>query len=163
MSTNLMPWNSRPSLLSGRISGDPFYSLQNDINNLLEDFVCSTQPAGLLSNDFSPAIPVDIVENDKNYKIEAELPGMKAENVDVSFTNNSCTIKCKKEEYEEDKGQNYLRRERAYGSCQRTISLPEGVNPDKADATFKNGILQIQVPKRPEASVNVKRIKIQAA
>lgn len=160
---NLTPWANRPSAASFRGGSDPFASLQNDINNLFQDLLGSYQPSGLLNDDLSTVLPVDVIETDKSYKIEVEVPGMKAENIDVSFGTNSCTIKCSKQEFEEDKGKNYLRRERAYGSCQRTLSLPDSVDADKAEASFKNGVLWIEVPKKAEAITNTKKIKIKAA
>ncbi len=146
-------------------SRDPFSSLQNDINNLFEDFfgVYPAPAAFLGGQSLTSTIPVDVVESEKSYKIEAELPGTKAEDVEVTFSNNSCTIKCEKEEASEDKGSNYIRRERSYGASQRTIPLPEGVDIDKAEASFRKGILLIEVPKKPEAVQKTKKLKVKEA
>ena len=99
--------------------------------------------------DLSPRI--DVSETDDEYKIEAELPGINQKEIDVKIDNNILTIKGKKEDTKEKKDKNYHLRERYYGTFQRSISLPSNIESDKIDASFKNGVLHIVVPK------NVKR------
>lgn len=164
---NLTSWANRPSSILPRNSNtspDPFFALQNDINNLFQEAIGTYQPYALWGDDLSAGIlPVDVLETEKSYRIEAEIPGIKADNIDVSFGTNSCTIKCTKQDSEENKSNNYLRRERSFGACQRTVPLPESVDADKADASFKNGVLWIDVPKKAEAVANTKKIKVKTA
>ena len=95
--------------------------------------------------DLSPRI--DISETDGEYKIEAELPGINQKEIDVKIDNNILTIKGKKEDVKEEKEKNYHLRERYYGAFQRSISLPNNIEPEKIKARFENGVLNISVPK----------------
>ena len=105
-------------------------------------------PTSFLSKsgmDLSPRI--DISETDSEYKIEAELPGINQKEIDVKIDNNILTIKGKKEDIKEEKEKNYHLRERYYGAFQRSISLPNNIEPEKIKARFENGVLNISVPK----------------
>ena len=105
-------------------------------------------PTSFLSKsgvDLSPRI--DISETDAAYKIEAELPGINQKDIDVKIDNNILTIKGKKEDIKEEKEKNYHLRERYYGAFQRSISLPNNIEPEKIKASFENGVLNISVPK----------------
>jgi HSP20 family protein len=105
-------------------------------------------PTSFLSKsgmDLSPRI--DISETDSEYKIEAELPGINQKEIDVKIDNNILTIKGKKEDIKEEKEKNYHLRERYYGAFQRSISLPNNIDPEKIKASFENGVLNISVPK----------------
>jgi HSP20 family protein len=105
-------------------------------------------PTSFLSTsgvDLSPRI--DISETDAAYKIEAELPGINQEELDVKIDNNILTIKGKKEDIKEEKEKNYHLRERYYGAFQRSISLPNNIEPEKIKASFESGVLNISVPK----------------
>ena len=105
-------------------------------------------PTSFLSKsgvDLSPRI--DISETDAAYKIEAELPGINQKEIDVKIDNNILTIQGKKEDIKEEKEKNYHLRERYYGAFQRSISLPNNIEPEKIKASFENGVLNISVPK----------------
>ena len=105
-------------------------------------------PTSFLSKsgmDLSPRI--DISETDNEYKIEAELPGINQKEIDVKIDNNILTIKGKKEDVKEEKEKNYHLRERYYGAFQRSISLPNNIEPEKIKARFENGVLNISIPK----------------
>ena len=106
---------------------------------------------------------VDVVENEKNFKVKAELAGMKPEDVEISVTDGFLTIKGEKQEETEEKDENYLRRETSYGSFQRVVALPETADCDGADASFKNGVLNIEVPKKPEAIQKPRKLRIKKA
>lgn len=164
MSFNILPWE-RPSNVSIR-QGSPFSSLQDEINRVFSNFFSgfgesSSLPSLMTSQNLIPA--VDIVETDESFRIEAELPGMKQEEVEVTINDSYLTIKGEKEASKEDKDKNYLRRERYYGSYQRTIALPETVNADKAKATFKKGVLWVEIPKKAEAVKPSRKLDIKQA
>ncbi len=92
---------------------------------------------------------VDVIDRNDEVAVKAELPGVDKENVDVSISDNILTIRASTQhEKKEEKGQ-YYRRELSRGECQRTIRLPGQVDGDKAKASFKDGILEITVPKAP--------------
>ncbi|MDH3494246.1 MAG: Hsp20/alpha crystallin family protein [Acidobacteriota bacterium] len=135
------------------IKYDPFRelrSLQDEMNRL---FMTSV-PRGygqedLASGGWSPS--VDIYESEGEIVLEAELPGMKREDFEVSIENNVITLKGERNFEKKDEGDNYHRVERAYGSFTRSFSLPRSVSADGTSADFKNGILRVTLPKKEEA------------
>jgi HSP20 family protein len=105
---------------------------------------------------------VDLVEKPDRYEITAELPGMDEKNIEVKLSNEMLVIKGEKKEEKEEKEANYYMSERRYGSFQRTFRLPEGINTDKIEAGFKNGVLTVALPKSEEAKKETK-IDVKAA
>jgi HSP20 family protein len=102
---------------------------------------------------------VDLRETDKAYLLEAELPGLDEKNVEVRLDNNTLTIESKREdEKKEEKGDSYLIRERRSSSFSRSFRLPENADPENIAASFKNGILSLEIGKRPEAQKRVIQI-----
>ena len=101
---------------------------------------------------------IDIAETENDIVVTAELPGVEQENVDITIADGVLTLKGEKKEEQEVKKENYHRIERNYGSFQRSISLPAGVQSDKAKAAYKDGVLRITMPKTEE--VKPKQIKI---
>jgi len=100
------------------------------------------------------ALPrVDIVDHDNDIEVQAALPGVKKEDLDVSINNQTITIRTstKEEKKEEEKGR-YFRQEIMRGDCQRTLSLPNNVDGEKAQASFKNGILKVTIPKTEKST-----------
>lgn len=94
---------------------------------------------------------VDILDHDNEIEVQAALPGMAKDNVEVSISGQSITIRaCTKEEKKEEEGR-YFHREITCGEFQRTLSLPENVDGDKATASFKDGILKVTIPKTEES------------
>lgn len=153
----------RGDVFSKRVDEHPFYSLQREMNSLFDDFFKGFDLASFGRERehfgiFSPSI--DIKENDKEVSIKAELPGVDKKDIEVSLTNDTLTIKGEKKEEKEDKGKDYYRMERSYGSFGRTIPLPTGINSQKADAVFKKGVLTITVPKTEEAKARVNKIEV---
>ena len=146
----------------------PFESLRREVDRLFEDFDRGFWrfPARSLF-DIEPfwrrgvtAPAVDIVEREKDYQIAAELPGMEEKDVEVKVTNDVMTIKGEKKEEKEEKGKDYYRMERHYGSFNRVIPLPEGIDSKNVDAKFKNGVLKVTLPKTEEAKKKVKKITV---
>ena len=90
---------------------------------------------------------VDIAEKDKAYEITAELPGLDEKNIDVKVANGMLTIRGEKKEEKEEKKKDYYLSERRYGSFERRFQIPEGVESDKIEASFKKGILTVTLPK----------------
>jgi HSP20 family protein len=103
---------------------------------------------------------VDIYETDEKMVIKAELPGLKKEDIDIEVRDNTLTLKGERKFEKEIKQENYHRVERAYGSFQRSFTLPSTVKQEAIEATFKDGILEISLPKAEEAKP--KQVKIQA-
>jgi HSP20 family protein len=107
--------------------------------------------------DWLPA--VDVYEEGNNIVVKADLPGVLKENTTVLVSDQEVTIKGKTSREEEVKGKDYYRSERVYGSFSRTIPLPVTVDREKAKASFKDGVLEITVPKAKSAKTNRVEIK----
>ena len=104
------------------------------------------------------ALPIDMYETDENVVLRASVPGVKPEEVDITITGNTLTIKGETKHEEEVKKENYFRQERSYGTFTRTITLPSSLETDKAEATFENGVLSLTIPKAEE--MKPKQIKV---
>jgi HSP20 family protein len=104
-----------------------------------------------------------VVNKEKAYEITAELPGMDESNIDVKVSDGTLTIKGEKKEEKEEKEKDYYLSERRYGSFQRAFAVPDGVDTDKIDAQFKNGVLTVTLPKTAEAQKSEKKIAIKKA
>lgn len=103
---------------------------------------------------------LDVYEEKDSVVVKAELPGMKKEDVEVNLTGENLTIKGEKKEDKEIKEDNYYRRERSYGSFLRTVALPCEVKSDDIKASFKDGVLEIRMPKTEEAKKKSIAVKI---
>jgi HSP20 family protein len=105
---------------------------------------------------------VDVAETDKAYEITAEMPGLGEKDLEVKLTSGALTIKGEKQEEKEEKKKDYYISERRYGAFERSFRLPEGIDTDKIDASFKNGVLKVVLPKTPEARKAEKKIDVKA-
>ena len=101
---------------------------------------------------------IDMYEENDQIVVKAEMPGLSKDDIQISVTDNILTIKGEKKKEEEDRGKDYYRSERAYGAFIRTLPLPAEINADKVQAIFKNGLLEIRLPKSETAKK--KEIKI---
>jgi HSP20 family protein len=139
---------------------DPFQdvlSLREAMNQLMEEsFVRPAAAQG--SKNFVPAL--DFSETAEGYLVEAALPGVKPEDVEITVENNVLTIKGETRQETDSKQRNFHRIERRFGSFQRTIGLPTTVKADAIKADLTNGVLRLEIPKAEEVkprkiSVNV--------
>ena len=138
---------------------DPFnemLSLREAMNQLLEDSFVSPNTTRRGQGGFVPAL--DVSETEDGYLVEAALPGMKPEDLQITVENNVLTIKGELRQESEDKKRNYHRVERRYGSFQRTVALPTTVKADAIQASLNNGILRLDIPKAEE--VKPRRINV---
>lgn len=103
---------------------------------------------------------LDVYEEKDTVVVKAELPGMKKEDVEVNLVGETLTIKGEKKEDKEVKEDDYYRRERSYGSFLRTVALPCEVKSDEIKASFKDGVLEIRMPKTEEAKRKSITVKI---
>jgi HSP20 family protein len=103
---------------------------------------------------------VDVYEEKDDVIVKAEVPGLSKEDLDVTLTESTVTIKGEKKKEEEIKEKNYYRNERSCGSFARSIELPAEVKTDHAKASFKDGILEIRLPKTEEAKKKTTKVKI---
>ena len=115
------------------------------------------------SRQFHLSFPaIDIAENDKSFKVKAEILGMTPENVDITIDEGYLTIQGEKKEETRtgEEKDNYLRREISYGAFSRTVVLPESADTDKAEASFKDGLLIVEVPKKAGALGKSRKLQI---
>jgi HSP20 family protein len=103
---------------------------------------------------------VDLYEEKDDIVVKAELPGIEKNNIQVNLADHTLTIKGEKKKEEEIKEENYYRAERSYGSFVRTLELPKDVHTDKVKATFKDGILEVRLPKTEEAKAKEVKVKV---
>jgi HSP20 family protein len=106
------------------------------------------------------SLDLDLYEDKDAIVVKAELPGMSKDDIQISITDNVLTIKGEKKKQEADEGQDYYRAERVYGSFIRTVSLPTEINPEKVQATFRNGVLEIRLPKSEQAKKKEIKVKV---
>jgi HSP20 family protein len=149
----------------------PFSGLRREIDRLFDDFAWGSlrSPFRRPLLDLEPfwrgegggnAPAVDIADTANAYEITAELPGLDEKNIDVRFSEGTLTIKGEKKEEKEEKNKDYYVSEHRYGSFQRSFSVPDGVDGEKIEAMFKNGVLTVTLPKTPEAQKKQKQIEI---
>ena len=153
----------------------PFQSLRHEVDRLFEDFDRDfwrqpvRRPALGLEQlwrqdmSWSAAPAVDFVEKDNAYEIAADLPGLDEKNIEVKLSNGGLTIKGEKHDEKEEKRKDYHLHERHFGTFERYLRLPDGVDTDKIEANFRKGVLKVTLPKRPEAQKPEKKIEVKAA
>jgi len=131
---------------------DPFRdlrTLQEEVNRLFStNLTRSFGDEGIGRGAWAPS--VDIYENKDQIVLEAELPGMKQEDFDLSIENNVITLRGERRFEKTDDTDNYHRVERSYGSFTRSFTLPQTVSADEAKAEYTNGVLRVTLPKREE-------------
>jgi HSP20 family protein len=118
---------------------EPFSTEFNRLFNSLWD-----QPAST-SQRWVPEM--DLVETEDHYLLKADLPGMKQEDVAIEFHDGTLTISGERKAEYERKEKGFFRLERSFGKFSRSLTLPEGIDPDKIDASFHDGVLAVQIPK----------------
>lgn len=139
----------------------PLSLLRHDMDTLFDEFFrgFDMNPFfGTHAERFTPN--VDITESDKEIRVSAELPGMDEKDIDITLNHDSLTIKGEKKEEKEDKGKDYYRMERSYGTFCRTIPVPVEIETDKINAHYKKGILTIKIPKSAKAIEEKKKITV---
>ncbi len=150
MSLQLTTWN-------------PFREL-DEVQNRLGSFFGGRFPrfgngnGGLKLADWSPQ--VDIVEDEKEYLIKADLPEMKKDEIKVSVENGVLSVSGERKTEKEEKNKKFHRIERSYGRFERTFMVPEDADGAKVKAEFKDGVLQVHLPKNPVAKPKAIEVKV---
>jgi HSP20 family protein len=160
---DLLPWARKEG--SGELKGaedNPIAALQREMNRAFESFWSRAErPFGGLAAPFGEGVPrSDVVETDAGIEVTVELPGLEEKDIEVSLSDEALTIKGEKNVERKDEKKGYYISERSYGSVYRSIPLPAGVDSDKAEASFRNGVLTVKLPQRPEAKAKVKKIEV---
>ncbi len=139
---------------------NPLSRFRAEMDNLMEGFFhgFTPFPSTLDADGFAPR--VDVVDSDKEIKVLAELPGMDEKDIEVSLSRDELTIKGEKKEEKEERSKGYYRNERCFGSFTRTIGLPLEIEADKAEASFKKGVLTVRLPKTKGAIDEARKIRV---
>lgn len=136
---------------------EPLRELDN-LNNRLHKFF-GEFPANIdLGFSFSPRI--DVFADDKDFYLEAELPGLKKDEIKISLQDNILTLSGEKKKSDENDNKEYFRNERVFGTFSRSFTLPEDINPDSTEAKFEDGVLKISIAKNEVKSEKERNIKI---
>ena len=156
---DLIPWTKNQELTTSRESFDPFLTLHREMNRLFDDVF-----RGFGGANMSPLMEgrfnwpkVELSDNEKTLVISAELPGMTEKDVQIEIANGVLTIRGEKKAERNGEGKYFT--ERYYGAFERQIPL-DNVQEDKAEASFKNGVLTVSLPKSDKPREGVKRIAI---
>ena len=126
------------------------------MNRLFEPYV-RTDDEDLVSGNWLP--PVDVAETQDRIVVRAELPGVNQDQIQIEFENGLLTIRGERNFQKQD-GTTWHRVERVYGSFSRTFTLPRSVDAEKISAAYRDGVLEIEVPKKEEAKPKQIRIAV---
>ena len=136
--------------------------IQEEMNRMIEDtfdrFGLTNEETEKGEITWRPA--VELNEQNGNYQVKAELPGVKKENIDVEVGEDVITIKAETKKEEEEKKENIYRNEIRYGKFKRTLELPSNVDNSKVSAEFKDGILTVTLPKTEEEKEKTRKVEI---
>ena len=160
---DLTPWRNQ-ALREKLFEDSPFAAMHDEMDRLLSNFFDEDRwPT--LSGNHRMSVRWDVVESDDAVKITADLPGLTEKEIDVSLADGVLTIKGERKTEKEEGGKDkrYHRVERSYGAFERAMSLPADVDETKISADFKNGVLELTLPKKPEAKKKAKKIQVKAA
>lgn len=147
--SNLVPWEPFREMMS----------LREAMNHLFEESFL--RPGAFGSEEATLNTPLDVYETDNTIVIKAAVPGVKPEDLDITITGDVLTIKGEyKEEQQQEQKRSYIRQERRYGSFSRTLTLPTAIDSNNVNASFENGVLTLEMPKRQD--VKPKSVKIAA-
>jgi HSP20 family protein len=159
---DLIPWSHRGRELSARRGEEnhPFLTLHREMNRLFEDALRGfdlLSPDRIFDRTTGGWPNIEVSETDREIKVLAELPGLEDKDVQVELANGELAIRGEKQTETEDRDR--LFSERYYGRFERRIPVAD-VEEDKVDASFKNGVLTVTLPKSPTAQQKVRRIAI---
>ncbi len=123
-------------------------SIQSEMNRLLNTFFDSpsTGSSGVsVHRRWLPAM--DLLQTEDEFVLRADLPGLSEDDVNIEFEDNVLTVSGERKSEHEERNEGYYRVERSSGSFSRSLTLPEGVDPDAVKATFDRGVLEVRIPK----------------
>jgi len=142
---------------------EPLARLRNEVDRIFDDFP-ARWPAMRFSLPTGMLVPaVEMTETKKAYKLSVEVPGMDPAEIDMHVQDDAILISGEKKERRDEDEKGYSYSERSYGQFERRIELPPGADPKSIKAKVRHGVLEISVPKKPEAASQRKRIEIESA
>jgi len=128
-----------------------FDRMQREMDRLLSPYRSSSFGSSVGRSNSGIYPPINLYDNGESFVVRAEIPGLDPDKLDLSVTGNTLTLRGDRKPLEVEKGWNYHRQERDYGEFRRALTLPEMVDSTKVQASFKNGILEIQLPRAEQA------------
>src|SRR5581483_9511956 len=124
-------------------------TIQNEMNRLFNTFFDTPTPGN--SGAYRRWIPaMDLVETESDFVLRADLPGLSEEDVNIELEDNVLTVSGERKSEHEDRKEGYYRVERAFGAFSRSLTLPEGIDPEGIKASFDRGVLEVTIPKPEE-------------
>lgn len=163
--TDLIPWRASGGDIAARTAPtDPMQALQLDVDRAFNQFwrMVPYPFATLGRLEHTDIVRVDVDDNGTEIAVTAELPGMSEADVDVSISDGLLMIRGEKKSAREAEEDGVLVSERLFGVVERTVPLPDGVEPDAAQATFRDGVLTITIPKTVPTPSNTRRVPVHA-
>ncbi len=181
----LVPWNwfkkeeeqeARPVAVRQGYGGggiyNPLAQLHQEIDRLFDAAfrgfglggwpLAADEPATTLAGGLlKPTL--DISATDKEYTVNIEVPGVDEKDIHIELAGNTLTVRGEKRQEKEEKGRNFYRKERTYGTFQRILSLPEDADQERIEASFSKGVLTITIPRRAQETPTGKTIEIRKA
>ena len=157
--SSLIPWRRK----EGEIApGNPLTEFRSEVDGLFNRFFGSSGwlPGTYFSKGFTPAF--DVSETDEDILVKAELPGVDPKEIEVNLVGSTLTIKGEKKEEQEEKTENVRRIERSFGCFSRSVTLPCEVKEDQVEANFKNGVLNLKLPKAESSKKRSIKIDIKS-
>lgn len=137
----------------------PLQELRKEMDRIFQEFFGRTYVPERFEIEWAPA--VDVSETEDAIIVKADLPGVKPEDIEINIVDNVLTIRGEKKREAEEKKENFYRVERFYGSFMRAIQLPTEVEVDKVKAQYKDGVLKITLPKKPEEKKKVIKVEVE--
>jgi len=135
------------------IRWDPFrdlVTLREKMNRLFEDaFLARGEEKDMIASTWTPS--VDIYEKENELVLTAELPGIDEKDIEIKIEDNTLTLRGERKFEKETKEENYHRIERSYGTFFRSFTIPQYIDQDRIEAEYENGVLKVNMPKKPEA------------
>ncbi len=136
---------------------DDLFDIQDNINKVFGNYLSAR---GGQAKVIGWMPPVDITESENEFLIKADIPGMKKEDIKISLDDNTLTISGERKEEKEEKGKNFVKKEKAFGSFMRSFALPHSVDAKGIKASYKEGVLSVNVPKSEESKPREIKIDI---
>jgi HSP20 family protein len=172
----LAPWNWFKKEDEQKVSGLPIrrsesslefplslHDIEAEFNHLFDSFRQAVRSGHIgsalfMTDWFKPSL--DVASDEKEYTVKIELPGIEASNVSIEYSNQTLKIKGEKRQQKEEKEKNYYRVERSYGSFERILDLPEDSDADNITSSYKDGVLNISIPRKMLPKADTKKIDI---
>ena len=164
---DLIPWSRQENRLPVPVGTErdrndttyPLLSLHREMNRLFDEVFRGLGTPALSSFERGLSWPnLELAETAKDIRVTAELPGLEEKDVEITVEEGVLTLRGEKKSEHEDKDRGYT--ERSYGRFERRIGLPKGIDRDKAEAAFRNGVLTVTLPKTEAANENVRRTPV---